>query len=66
MKTYVLKLDETQEEAVLAIVKTLKIEFEIYSDADEDVALTMAMEEGKKYGRLSDKETASFLENLGK
>ncbi|QLH33257.1 MAG: hypothetical protein HWD62_13325 [Cyclobacteriaceae bacterium] len=47
MKTYVLKLDETQEEAVLAIVKTLKIEFEIYSDADEDVALTMAMEEGK-------------------
>ncbi|KXK25615.1 MAG: hypothetical protein UZ12_BCD005001596 [Bacteroidetes bacterium OLB12] len=66
MKTYVLKLDETQEEAVLAIVKTLKIEFEIYSDADEDVALTIAMEEGKKYGRLSDKETSSFLENLGK
>jgi len=24
------------------------------------------MEEGKKYGRLSDKETSSFLENLGK
>ncbi|GIL24138.1 MAG: hypothetical protein BroJett042_26510 [Bacteroidota bacterium] len=66
MKTYVLKLDKTQEEAVLAIVKTLKIEFEIYSDADEDVALTIAMEEGKKYGRLSDKETSSFLENLGK
>jgi hypothetical protein len=66
MKTYVLKLDEAQEEAVLAIAKALKIEFEIYSDAEEDAAMTVAMEEGKKYGRLSDKETSSFLENLGK
>ena len=66
MKTYLLKLNETQEEAVLALVKALKIEIEIYSEADEDKTLNLAMEDGKKYGRLDDKESSSFLENLGK
>ena len=66
MKTYLLKLDKVQEEAILALAKTLKIEVEIFSETDEDSGLTLAMEEGKKYGRLSDKESSSFLENLGK
>ncbi len=50
----------------MALVKALKIEIEIYSEADEDNGLTLAMEDGKKYGRLDDKESSSFLENLGK
>lgn len=66
MKTYLLKLNEVQEEAVLALIKKLKIEVEIYSETDEDKALTVAMEDGKKYGRLSDKESSTFIENLGK
>jgi 2-phospho-L-lactate transferase/gluconeogenesis factor (CofD/UPF0052 family) len=66
MKTYVLKIDESQQEVIDALVKALKIEAEIFTEADEDVALSLAMEEGKKYGRLSENETNSFLDNLGK
>ncbi|MBX2900920.1 MAG: hypothetical protein KF775_14810 [Cyclobacteriaceae bacterium] len=66
MKTYLLNLNEVQEEAVLALIKQLKIEVEIYSETDEDKALTIAMEDGKKYGRLTEKQSSSFLENLGK
>ena len=66
MKTYVLKIDESQQEVIDALVKALKIEAEIFTDTDEDVALSIAIEEGKKYGRLSEKESQSFLNNLGK
>ena len=66
MKTYVLKIDESQQEVIDALVKALKIEAEIFTEADEDIALTLAMEEGKKYGRLSENEANSFLDNLGK
>ena len=66
MKTYVLKIDESQQEVIDALVKALKIDAEIFTEADEDIALTLAMEEGKKYGRLSDKESNSFRDNLGK
>ena len=66
MKTYVLKIDESQQEVIDALVKALKIEAEIFTDSDEDVALTMAMEDGKKYGHLSEQETQSFLDKLGK
>lgn len=66
MKTYLLKIDESQEEVIKALVKALKIETEVFSEADEDKALSIAMEEGKTYGRLSKEESDSFLENLGK
>jgi hypothetical protein len=66
MKTYLLKIDDSQEEVIKALVKALKIETEVFSEADEDKALAMAMEEGKKYGRLSVKETELFIKNLGK
>lgn len=66
MKTYLLKLDESQEEVVQALIKALKIETEIFSDGDEDIALSMAMEEGKNYGRLSAEEQKDFIKNLGK
>ncbi len=66
MKTYVLKIDESQQEVIDALVKALKIETEIFTEADEDAALSIAMEDGKKYGRLSEKESQSFLDNLGK
>lgn len=61
-----LKIDESQQEVIDALVKALKIEAEIFTDSDEDMALTMAMEDGKKYGRLSEQETQSFLDKLGK
>ena len=66
MKTYVLKLDESQEDVIRAIAKALNIEISLVTDADEDRALLMAMEEGKKYGRLSDDESKSFVDSLGK
>ncbi len=66
MKTYLLKIDESQEEVILALVKALKIETEVFSESDEDIALSIAMEEGKKYGRLTKQDSDSFLENLGK
>ncbi len=66
MKTYVLKIDESQQEVIDALVKALKIDAEIFTEADEDIALTLAMEEGKKYGRLAENEANSFLDNLGK
>lgn len=66
MKTYLLKIDDSQEEVINALVKALKIETEVFSEADEDKALSIAMEEGKKYGRLSSEETELFIKNLGK
>ena len=66
MKTYVLKIDESQQELIDALVKTLKIETEIFTESDEEKALSLAMEDGKKYGRLTDQETQAFLDNLGK
>ena len=61
-----LKIDESQQELIDALVKTLKIETEIFTETGEDRALSVAMEDGKKYGRLTDKETKSFLDRLGK
>ena len=55
-----LTLDESQEEVIRALAKALKIEIQVIGDKDEDQALTLAMEEGKKYGRLSEDETKSF------
>ena len=66
MKSFVLTLDDSQEEVIRALAKALKIDLQPINDADEDQALLKAMEEGKKYGRLSDEENKSFLENLGK
>jgi len=66
MKTYILTLDESQEEVMRALAKALKIDLQLINEADEDKALLMAMEEGKKYGRLSDDESKSFLDSLGK
>jgi 2-phospho-L-lactate transferase/gluconeogenesis factor (CofD/UPF0052 family) len=66
MKTYLLKIDDSQEEVILALIKALKIETEVFSESDEDTSLMMAMEEGKKYGRLSDEEGKKFLTDLGK
>ena len=65
MKTYLLKIDESQEEVIKALVKALKIETEVFSEQDEDKALSISMEEGKKYGRLTQEESDSFLESLG-
>ena len=66
MKTYMLKIDESQQELIDALVKTLKIETEIFTESDEEKALSLAMEDGKKYGRLTDSESQNFLSNLGK
>lgn len=66
MKTYILNINEEQEKAVQALIKELKIEVEILSEQDEDGALSMAMEEGKKYSRLSEEEAKKFIEGLGK
>ena len=48
------------------MIDQLHIEASIYSEKDEDTALSLAMEEGKKYGRLSEGESNAFLEGLGK
>ena len=66
MKTYILNINEEQEKAVQALIKELKIDVEILSEQDEDLALSMAMEEGKKYGRLFGEEAKKFIEGLGK
>ena len=66
MKTYILTLDESQEDVMRALAKALKIDFQLINEADEDKALLLAMEEGKKYGRLSDDESNSLIDNLGK
>ena len=66
MKTYILTSDESQEEVISALAKALKIDLQIMSETDEDLALSLAMEEGKKQGRLSTDETKHFLDNLGK
>ena len=65
MKTYILTADESQEEVISALAKALKIDLQLLSDMDEDKGLMMAMEEGKKYGRLSSEESKSFLDSLG-
>lgn len=66
MKTFMLTLDESQEEVIRVLAKALKIEIQVVGEKDEDQALTIAMEEGKKYGRLSEDEAKSFLDSLGK
>lgn len=66
MKTYILTLDESQEDVIQALAKALKIDLHLINEADEDKALLIAMEEGKKYGRLSEDESKSFLDSLGK
>ena len=66
MKTYILTLDESQEDLILALAKALKIDLHLINESDEDKALLMAMEEGKKYGRLSEEDGKSFLDSLGK
>jgi hypothetical protein len=65
MKTYLLTLDEPQEDVIKALAKALKIDIQIIDDTDEDKALSIAMEDGKKYGRLSDVESKTFLDSLG-
>ena len=66
MKTYLLTLDESQEDVIKALAKALKIDLQIVAEAEEDTALLMAMEEGKKYGRLSEDDGKSFLDKLAK
>lgn len=66
MKTYILTLDESQEDVIKALAKALKIDIQSVSEADEDNALWIAMEDGKKYGRLGEKESKSLLDSLGK
>ena len=66
MKTYLLTLDESQEDVIKALAKALKIDLQIIAEAEEDTALLMAMEEGKKYGRLSEDDGKSFLDKLAK
>jgi hypothetical protein len=65
MKTFVLTLDDSQEKAIKALARELKLDMIELTEKDEDQALMMAMEEGKKYGRLSDEEAGSFLKKLG-
>lgn len=36
------------------------------TEKEENDGLLLAMEEGKKYGRMTEAETKTFLENLGK
>ena len=66
MKTYLLTLDESQEDVIKALAKALKIDLQIIAETEEDTALLMAMEEGKKYGRLSEDNGKSFLDKLAK
>jgi hypothetical protein len=65
MKTYMLTLNEEQENLIKELAKALKIELEEISEEAEERALLMAMEEGKKYGRLTDEQSKSFIEGLG-
>jgi len=65
MKTYIFTLDESQENVILALAKVLKM-LHLINESDEDKALLMAMEEGKKYGRLPEEDSKSFLDSLGK
>ena len=66
MKTDILTLDESQEDVILAVAKALKMDLHLINESDDDKALLMAMEEGKKYGRLPEEESKSFLDSLGK
>jgi hypothetical protein len=66
MKTYLLTVTEGQEEVIKALAKALQFEIQVVSESDEDAALLKAMEEGKPYGRLSEGETKSFLDDLEK
>jgi hypothetical protein len=67
MKTFILTIDESHEEVIKALAKALKFDLQqIDGDMAEEGALLKAMEEGKKYGRLSDEEGQSFIDTLGK
>lgn len=65
MKTIFLTVDETQEEVIKALAKALKLDVVELTEKDEDVSLSIAMEEGMKYGRMTDAEAKSFLKKLG-
>lgn len=58
-------LDDSQEEVIQALAKALKLDIIELTEKDEDQSLMMAMEDGKKYGRLSDDEANAFLKKLG-
>ena len=66
MKTYMLTLDDSQEDVIQALAKALKMDLQLINEEDEDKGLLIAMEEGKKYGRLAENEGKAFLDSLGK
>ncbi len=66
MKTYLLTLDDSQEDAIQALAKALKMDLQLINEEHEDKGLLIAIEEGIKYGRLSEKEGKAFLASLGK
>ncbi len=66
MKTYLLTLDDSQEDVIQALAKALKMDLQLINEEHEDKGLLIAMEEGKKYGRLSEKKGKTFLDSLGK
>jgi hypothetical protein len=51
---------------IKALAKALKIDIQSITETDEDNALWLAMEEGKKSGRLGEKEGQACLDELGK
>ena len=46
MKTYILTLDESQEDVILALAKALKIDIQLINEADEDKAYLMVVQDG--------------------
>lgn len=66
MKTYLITVDEPQEDVIIALAKALNFDMTLVDETAEDKAMLKAMEEGKRYGRLSEEEGKDFLENLGK
>lgn len=66
MKTFILTVDESHEEAIRALAKSLGLELLEMTEKEENDSLLIAMEEGKKYGRMTEAESKAFLDNLGK
>lgn len=56
--------NKKEEKLLKAFLNTLSIGF--YSEADEDVAIYKAIQEGKKTHPLSDKEKKDFINRLKK
>jgi hypothetical protein len=52
-----------QKKALISVLKALDIEIKPreLTEEEEDTALYLAMQEGKKEGRLSDQEQSDFL-----